>query len=95
MSFRSLIEANEWRPIRGCPGRFVLASGPSDRPPHEFCGVRAEQVSTHHASGARDPVYVLAFAGGGLISYRRSDGTFVHTIGDDDGFTRKLKQLCI
>ena len=34
-----------------------------------------------------------AWFDGGVISYAWPDGRFVHTIGDVDGFARKLAQL--
>jgi hypothetical protein len=42
---------------------------------------------------ARDPVLVVEFEGGGLISYMRGDGTLMHTLNTPDGFRRKLRQL--
>ena len=44
---------------------------------------------------ARDPVLVVAFTDGGLISYLREDGTLMHTLNTSDGFYRKLRQLGI
>lgn len=32
---------------------------------------------------------------GGLLSYRHEDGRWTHTLGDGDGFGRKLAQLGI
>ena len=42
---------------------------------------------------ARDPVLVVEFEDGGLISYLREDGTLMHTLGTSEGFRRKLRQL--
>lgn len=53
------------------------------------------QVTEHRSEAARDTVLVAVLAGGGLISYRRSDGSFVHTLNTPEGFARKLKQLGI
>jgi hypothetical protein len=44
-------------------------------------------------AGSRDPVLVARFADGGLISYRRADGTYVHTLNTREGLERKLAQL--
>jgi hypothetical protein len=44
---------------------------------------------------ARDRVIVVPLRSGGLISYKRSDGTYVHTLNTADGFARKLAQLGI
>jgi predicted methyltransferase len=42
---------------------------------------------------ARDPVLVVEFEGGGLISYLREAGTLMHTLNTAEGFRRKLRQL--
>ena len=44
---------------------------------------------------ARDAILVAKFAGGGLISYLRSDRTSVHTLNTLEGLARKLRQLGI
>jgi hypothetical protein len=44
---------------------------------------------------ARDPVVVGRLDQGGLISYQRRDGTYVHTLNTQAGFERKLRQLGI
>ena len=40
-------------------------------------------------------VVVLRFADGGLISYRKADGSYIHTLNTRDGLHRKLAQLGI
>ena len=42
---------------------------------------------------ARDPVIVTPFEDGGLISYRKPDSLFLHTLNTREGFERKLAQL--
>ena len=44
---------------------------------------------------AKDTVLVVELEGGGLISYRRDDGSFLHTLNTPEGFRRKLSQLKI
>ena len=53
------------------------------------------QVTEHLVAGARDPVLVAVFADGGLISYRKPDGMYLHTLNSNEGFERKLQQLGI
>jgi len=52
-------------------------------------------VQVFAVDAARDPVHVALLDGGGLISYRRADGHFVHTLNTPDGLARKLAQLGI
>ncbi len=80
------------RPIRNCPGRYVLSNCPPHMPPEEIVGGQVP-VAVFNAPGARDTVFVAAFDRGGLISYRRADGTFLHTVNEESGFRRKLALL--
>jgi hypothetical protein len=95
ITFQQLATAWTWRPIPNCPGRFVLAhEGQALLSPKDLAGADT-MFSTFHVSTARDAVVVGQFDGGGLISYHRRDGTFVHTLNTSDGFARKLQQLGI
>jgi hypothetical protein len=87
-SFAELRAAHPWRPIRDCPGRFVLASSLA---PEELFGVVPS--AERRLETALDPVAVATLAGGGLISFHRPDGSWVHTLGTTEGFGRKLAQL--
>ena len=51
--------------------------------------------SEHVCGAAKDPVIVTPFEDGGLIWYRKADGTFLHTLNTREGFERKLRQLGI
>jgi hypothetical protein len=94
VTFTALFERWAWRLIPNCPGRFVLAAGPVATPPHEMVP-GANGGSEHVCVTARDPVIVTPFEDGGLISYRKADGMFLHTLNTLEGFERKLQQLGI
>lgn len=94
ITFSSLFERWAWRPIRNCPGRYVLAAGPVAIPPEEIAA-SANGGSEHVCVTARNPVIVTPFEDGGLISYRKADGMFLHTLNTREGFERKLHQLGI
>lgn len=93
-SFRELFRGREWGPIRNCPGRYVLRGVDRNLSVEAIAGPEV-RVSEHQSSAAKDTVLVAAFDGGGMISYRRADGSFIHTLNDEEGFERKLKQLGI
>ena len=78
--------------MRKCPGRYALASGPVVTPPEQIVP-GATGSSEHVCSTATDPVIVTPFEDGGLISYRRAGGLFLHTLNTREGFERKLRQL--
>ena len=92
-TYEELARAWDCRPIHGCPGRALLR-GASSLSPRELAGEEAA-VLRFCVDKARDPVLVVPVAGGGLISYAKPDGGFVHTIGDPAGLRRKLAALGI
>jgi hypothetical protein len=92
MTFAEIKARWPWKPIPHCPGRFVFAAGPTAMAPSEIAMQAAEPIE-HVSSVARDPVVVTAFADGGLISYRKSNATYLHTLNSREGFERKLRQL--
>jgi hypothetical protein len=93
-SFDQLFKERRWRPIRNCPGRYVLREGQGDLSPADILDDEVE-VSEHRVQTARDTVLVMRLHGGGLISYRRADGSHLHTLNTPEGFERKLRQLGI
>ena len=91
VKFAELYDGWAWRPIPNCPGRYVLSAGPIATPPEDL--VRGADASEHVCIAARDPVIIMPFEDGGLISYRKADGQFLHTLNTHEGFDRKLRQL--
>ena len=94
MNFEELKSRWSWRPIRNCPGRFLLRENDVCVSPEEMVGSGAK-LSEHQVEGARDTVVVVQISDGGLISYRKRDGTYLHTLNTVTGFERKLRQLGI
>lgn len=45
------------------------------------------------SSVARNPIVVARLPDGGLISYRKPDGMYLHTLATPEAFLRKLRQL--
>jgi hypothetical protein len=95
MTFAELFKTFEWRPIRNCPGRYVLRHEANSELRVEDLTGREAQWSEYRTSTARDVVIVAALDEGGIISYKREDGSLLHTLNTPDGFERKLRQLGI
>ncbi len=57
--------------------------------------LRHVPVTEHLVAAANDPVMIAPLSDGGLISYRKADGTYIHTLNSREGFERKLQQLGI
>lgn len=93
-SFDQLFSSHSWRPIRNCPGRYVLQGGLSTVSVSDLIE-SALDPEEYRSSAAPDPVIVAEIPDGGIISYRRPNGAYVHTLNTPDGFARKLLQLNI
>jgi hypothetical protein len=93
-TFDELFSAYEWAPIRGCPGRFVLRGGPCLIAPRDLVG-EGPVLGEHRVEAAPDPVVIARIEGGGLISFRKAEGRYIHTLNSVEGFERKLAKLGI
>ena len=94
MTFDTLSTGWTWKPIRNCPGRYRLVGVPADLPVEALVGKEVE-VARFSVKTAPDEVLVVPLDRGGMISYKRSNGTYLHTLNDPDGFGRKLRRLGI
>ena len=91
--FQKIFEKWDWKPIRNCPGRYMLAGGVSDLTVSEIAG-NDSPVFEYRSDVVPDSFLVMKFDdGGGIISYRKGESSFLHTLNDEDGLTRKLDQL--
>ena len=63
-------------------------------PPEDLVGHDCE-LKEFRVEGARDAVIVGQFEGGGIISCRKEDNTYLHTLNTEEGLERKLAQLGI
>jgi hypothetical protein len=93
-TFEELMTKWNWKPIRDCPGRYKMFASPADLSPEDLLGPDVE-VRTFQVSAAKDTVMVASLVGGGLISYKRADGSYLHTLNTAEGFERKLTDLGI
>ena len=91
-SFGEAWSLGVWAPIRDCPGRFILQGRPPSLSLSELFGFEPE-ILRFPSSKARDCVLVVRLQDGGVISYQRPDGSFLHTLATQEGFGRKLAQL--
>ncbi len=94
MKIGELMTKWNYRPIRNCPGRFVLCRNQT-----EGMGDIDNLVATHpdgksyRTPRTQDAVVVIKLEDGGLISYCKPGGRYVHTLNTPEGFLRKLEQL--
>lgn len=94
MTFEELQRRYGWVPIRDCPGRSVLRGEPATLSLAELCGGMSE-ARAYRSEKARDEIWVLRLGWGGVLSYRRTDGTWLHTLNTREGLERKAAQLGI
>jgi hypothetical protein len=94
MTFDDLMANWRWKPIRNCPGRYVMCASSAGLSPENLLGFDIE-LRIFQVAAARDIVVVADLSDGGLISYKRADGTYLHTLNTAEGFERKLLSLGI
>ena len=92
MKFGDLQQRGLWEPIRNCPGRYALHDVSPTLSIVDLLGAD-ESIQQTPTPKARDSVWIARLEDGGLISYARSDGSWLHTLNSEEGFERKLKQL--
>jgi hypothetical protein len=91
--FDQIFDKWDWSEIRHCPGRFIFAEGRSKLSSEEIIGIKIE-VYKFRSEKITDETLVVRFdTGGGLISYIKEDDQFLHSLNNEDGFRRKLRQL--
>ena len=92
MQFEDVMQSAQWSPIRNCPGRYVLQQS---KPNLTIDGLLGK--NTHYKEYtsrlAKDTICIVRFEQGGIISYRRKNDTWLHTLNTEEGFMRKVKQL--
>jgi hypothetical protein len=91
-TFEDIMTAYTWREIANCPGRYIARDIPPRATVSELLGCAVPE-NPMQLKTARDLVIVTPLENGGLISYRRQDGTYLHTLNTEDGFKRKLTNL--
>ncbi len=92
-TFDRLMREHAWRPISNCPGRFIFAAGVTSLSPAALVSGDAP-VRSLSSKRARDPMLVVDFPDqGGLISYVKPAGRFLHTLNTASGLARKLEEL--
>lgn len=95
-----LWDGSRWKQLRNCPGRYSCRVKPAAQQQpvqmlqHVFGEeLNATMIAMHFSFSAagKDPITVLRFAdGGGLLSYDKGEGVFVHTLNTESGLCRKL-----
>ncbi len=94
VTFDQLMSMWTWDAIPNCPGRYKLSGGASALLIQDLLGFDVE-LHTYAVSTARDSVIVATLSNFGIISYKRADGLFVHTLNTSSGLERKLLSLGI
>lgn len=89
-----LLNDYEWRQIPNCRGRFTLAEQQPRLSITDLLGEDCRPVEVASIT-ARDAILIVPLRDGGVISYRRENGSCLHTLNTPEGFRRKLKDLGI
>jgi len=105
--FQSCLNLGFWQPIQDCPGRYTCTNNELNRIIPSML-VQSLPVAFNpqdltrgdlNSLKARDSIIAIRFTdgSGGIICYRhhspQSEAPFLHTLCNDSGFERKLRQL--
>lgn len=99
MLLQKLWDSGRWRQLKNCPGRYVSRDkGNASLQPLELLrrsiGARVERwiaVCANIEKEGKDRITVVRFVdGGGLLTYNKGEGVFVHTLNTESGLCRKL-----
>ena len=92
MRFDDVLKMGRWAAMRDCPGRYTLKDVP---PRFSISDVLSSEVPVNeaHSPKAVDTVWIARLEDGGVISYARGDGSWLHTLNTVEGFERTLNQL--
>lgn len=91
-SVKQLLLDYHCKAIANCPGRYIIKDIGGSVGIEELLSDKVD-VSYYTSRKARDEIAVVSLDGGGLISYIRSDGSILHTVNNESGFSRKLRDL--
>lgn len=99
-----LLSLLPWREIKDCPGRYVLrkkGGNYCDFSPSEFIfEITKQKMKTYTVEGfvskMNEKILLIPFScQGGLLTYAKADGSYVHTLNTPSGYKRKLEALHI
>lgn len=93
ISFERLFQLHPWREIPHCPGRYLLRKKANEQ--LKFVSPNEIAIEIFNSDVCPDRIHLGRFIDGGLLSYEKSDGTFVHTLNNPSGLQRKMTHLCI
>jgi hypothetical protein len=94
MDFNTLKNRYLWKEIYGCPGRYILKNDDKKTTVEELAGKNLT-VNSFKTDKTIDEVLIVKFKCGGLISYKKPDNSYVHTLNTEEGFLKKLIKLKI
>jgi hypothetical protein len=98
LCFVELLNAHSWKEIRHCPGRYILTKQDNQQlrtvTPHAFLDEQVP-IESFTSEICRDRVLIGKLVDGALLSYEKSDGTFIHTLNNLSGLQRKMNHLNI
>jgi hypothetical protein len=94
---QKLWEIWKWSEIKNCPGRYVTKSNPQATEISPTVLLHSLDINcslNEYLIEGKDLIAISHFdGGGGLLTYLKSDGRFVHTLNTESGLLRKMKAL--
>lgn len=89
--FERVLGLFKWKPIFNCPGRYILRQCSKETFKNYYS--KLTHLEDIKSPKIKDPTFLYRFESGGLISYRKDNGDFIHTLCNKEGLSRKLEEL--
>jgi hypothetical protein len=96
-SLQKLWEVWSWSEIKNCPGRYVTKHNihaTTISPDDLLQSLNIHCLLNEYHVDNKDTIVIGAFQdGGGLLTYVKNDGRYVHTLNTRSGLLRKITSL--
>ena len=95
MKIEDLLKRFQWEQIPNTNGRFTLNRAEPPRSIAELVDSQETEIKQYPSAHQQELIFVVELEDGGLISYLRKDGSFIHTLNSQNMFKRKQWELGI
>ncbi|QDT29605.1 hypothetical protein [Gimesia panareensis] len=95
MKVADLLERFQWKKIPDTQGRFTLPQSQAQLSVEDLIGTDEVEIKQHPSAHPEEVIHIVELEDGGLISYQRQNGTFLHTLNSENMFKRKQWELGI
>ena len=94
LDFLTLKRAYSWKKVKGLEGKLIFTHENEEMTLKELVKNKVN-IQRFDDCNSKDLVLVAKIKDGGIISYIKKDGSYSHTLNDEENFNETLKKLKI